>query len=98
RAVVLERARALVEKARAMEPGLRPPFAVETLGEERFDALCEALADEACPLLDDEGRCRIYEDRPLVCRLMGLPMKSAGGRVIENCCPIMAQFPDYAAL
>ncbi len=98
RARVLGRARALVEKARAIEPGWRAPFAVESIGDERFDRVCDALAAEPCPLLDDAGRCRIYEDRPLVCRLIGLSMRTPKGRVIENCCPIMNQFPGYAAL
>jgi Fe-S-cluster containining protein len=95
---VLERARAHLERARALEPAWRPPFAVESLGDDRFDAVCEALGAEPCPLLDEEGRCRVYEDRPLVCRLIGLSMKTPRGRVIENCCPLQAQFPDYAAL
>ncbi len=26
------------------------------------------IADYRCPLLDDDNRCSVYEDRPLVCR------------------------------
>lgn len=29
----------------------------------------------ACAFLDDEGRCRIYESRPYVCRTQGLPLR-----------------------
>lgn len=67
-------------------------------GEHPFDRLCDALAAEPCPFLDPAGRCRIYEDRPLVCRMIGLPMVTPAGRVIENTCPIQHQFPAYAAL
>ena len=28
-----------------------------------------------CAFLDDEGGCRIYADRPLVCRTQGLPLR-----------------------
>lgn len=98
RAEVVRRARALVEKARAREPGWEAPFAIASIGEDRFDALCDALAPEPCPCLDDAGRCRIYEDRPLVCRFIGLPMAAPGGRTIENGCPIRSGFPAYAAL
>jgi len=28
-----------------------------------------------CAFLDDEGACRIYEDRPYVCRTQGLPLR-----------------------
>ncbi len=27
-----------------------------------------------CPLLNDEGRCDLYEDRPITCRIYGVPM------------------------
>ena len=27
-----------------------------------------------CPLLNDEGRCELYEDRPITCRIYGVPM------------------------
>jgi Fe-S-cluster containining protein len=98
RADVLARARALLARAVEVEPAWRPPHAVEAIGEERFDAVCDALAGAPCPLLDDAGRCRVYEDRPLVCRLIGLPMRTPAGRTIENCCPIVDHFPGYAAL
>ena len=29
----------------------------------------------ACAFLDEEGACRIYEDRPSVCRSQGLPLR-----------------------
>ena len=55
-------------------------------------------AAEPCPLLDPAGRCRIYADRPLVCRLIGLGLQTPAGRVIENACPIQDRFPGYAEL
>ena len=33
-----------------------------------------------CPLLGDEGKCILYEHRPIICRLYGLPL-SFDGRV-----------------
>lgn len=98
RADVVRRARAILAKALAKEPGWPAPYDIAAIGGERFDALSGALHAEPCPLLDDAGRCRIYEDRPLVCRLIGLSMRTPAGRVIENCCPIQSRFPAYAAL
>ncbi|MDQ3136065.1 MAG: YkgJ family cysteine cluster protein [Gemmatimonadota bacterium] len=98
RSAVVRRAEALLDKMRALEPGWAPPYAVADLGEHRFDRLTDALAAEPCPLLDDAGRCRIYADRPLVCRMIGLGMRTPAGRVIENACPIQDRFPEYAAL
>ncbi len=42
----------------------------------------------ACAFLDEEGACRIYEDRPYVCRTQGLPLRwvaeNHDGEVIEH--------------
>ena len=98
RETVVDRAEALLARMRAIEPGWEAPYEVAAIGEHRFDRLSEALESEPCPLLDDTGRCRIYTDRPLVCRLIGLGMVTPAGRVIENTCPIQDRFPGYAEL
>jgi Fe-S-cluster containining protein len=98
RARVTERAQALLARMRALEPDWSPPYAVDALGEDRFDRLTDALAAEPCPLLDETGRCGIYADRPLVCRMIGLGMRSPAGRTIDNACPIQERFPGYGAL
>jgi len=98
REAVASRARALLDRMRALEPGWEPPYEVAAIGDDRFDRLSDALAAEPCPLLDEAGRCRIYDDRPLVCRLIGLGMVTPAGRGIENACPIQDRFPGYAEL
>jgi Fe-S-cluster containining protein len=98
RAAVTARASALAARFAAREPAWHEPWDVGDLGEDRFDALCDAHADAPCPLLDDAGRCRIHPDRPLVCRLLGLGMRTPAGRVLPNACPIQDRFPGYATL
>ncbi len=98
RSRVTQRAQALLARMQALEPGWSSPYAVEALGEERFDRLTEALAAEPCPLLDETGRCGIYADRPLVCRMIGVGMRTPAGRTIENACPIQERFPGYSSL
>jgi Fe-S-cluster containining protein len=98
REAVVGRATALLNRMRALEPGWAPPYEVAELGEDRFDLLSETLAAEACRLRDEVGRCRIYADRPLVCRLIGLGMVTPTGRMIENACPIQNRFAGYAEL
>jgi Fe-S-cluster containining protein len=98
RAGVQGNAERLLRMMEAMAPGWVTPHAVAELGDDRFDHIAESLALEPCPLLDGHGRCRIYQDRPLVCRLIGLPMITPVGRTLENACPIQDQFPRYAAL
>jgi Fe-S-cluster containining protein len=95
---VRERSGALLERMQALEPEWNPPFDPGELGEARFDALTERLAAEPCPLLDEAGRCVSYEYRPLICRIIGMPMVTLDGDVLENDCPIRDQFPEYAAL
>jgi len=48
----------------------------------------------ACPFLDHEGACRIYADRPYVCRTQGLPLRwldeDEAGEFVEyrDICPL----------
>lgn len=95
---LVARADAALARQRAVAPAWTAPWDARDLGDEAFDALGDALADAPCPMLDDDGRCAIYEDRPLVCRLIGLPLRTAEGELLENACPILDDFPAYAAL
>lgn len=81
-----------------LEPGWDTIRGIEALGEEAFDRLSETLGDEPCPMLNPSGQCRVYAFRPLVCRIMGLGIRTPTGREIDNACPIMEQFPLYQAL
>lgn len=98
RADIRGRAVEALERVREQAPEWRAPWDIADLGEERFDGISESLYDLPCPCLDDEGRCRVYASRPLVCRLIGLPMMTAEGELLENACPIQEDFPDYALL
>lgn len=41
--------------------------------------LLEMAAERVrCPLLNDKNRCEIYDDRPITCRLYGIPTAIAG--------------------
>ena len=58
----------------------------------------------ACAFLDDEGACRIYEDRPYVCRTQGLPLRwiqeDEQGLVVEyrDICPLNEEGPALEEL
>lgn len=98
RAEIRVRGELLLTRMRALAPGWGPPWAIDDLGEDGFDRLAESLADEPCPLLGDDGACRVYAHRPLVCRLIGLPMLTDLGETLPNACPIQDDFPGYAEL
>lgn len=58
----------------------------------------------ACGFLDAEGACRIYADRPYVCRTQGLPLRwfdeSAEGEIGEyrDICPENLEGPELISL
>lgn len=83
---------------RRVEPDLTAPWDISVLGEDRFDNLVEAFEDQPCPALDTSGACLIYENRPMICRMMGLGLETPDGHVIENTCPIQGEFPEYESL
>ncbi len=76
------RAAEVLAKAVASEPRLagRPDLA--GLPDPAIDALCDAVGDVPCPLLDPNGACLLYAHRPLVCRLNGIPVVDRRGRVV----------------
>ena len=98
RAEVRQRAESQIAAMRRIEPALVAPWDITSLGEERFDALVDAFEAAPCPALDAAGACRIYQHRPMICRMMGLGLKTPAGHVIENACPIQGKFPDYESL
>jgi Fe-S-cluster containining protein len=55
-------------------PKLEPPFFLNGISEKEADSVVEAARSPRCPLLGSDNACRVYEHRPLACRLEGLPM------------------------
>lgn len=92
------RATVLLGRMRALEPEWGPPYDVRAMDEDAFDALTEQLSAEPCPLLGNTGACMVYQHRPMVCRLIGLPMMTAEGELLENACPIQDDYPAYSSL
>lgn len=61
-------------------------------------------AEGACAFLDDTGACRIYADRPYVCRTQGLPLRWTeehhDGSIVErrDICPLNEPGPPIETL
>lgn len=98
REAIRVRGAALLDRMRKLEPEWTAPWDLRDIETERFDEITEILAAEPCPLLDQEGGCSVYAYRPLICRVIGIPMMTADGLTLENACPIQDRFPAYAAL
>lgn len=95
---IRSRAGGLFARMRAYLPDWDAPHDIASVGDDAFDRMSDALSAEPCPLLGEGGACRVYADRPFVCRITGLGMVTPAGRVIENLCPIQERFPAYRAL
>lgn len=74
RAMVAARASVLHSQLLQAEPQLETPFFLQALPPDRIDRLVESIPDARCPFLDDQDHCLVYPQRPLACRLEGLPM------------------------
>jgi Fe-S-cluster containining protein len=98
RRAVRARAEKQVRRYAEVLPDWHAPFEIDRLDEQDFDALTEHLASAPCPALAEDGACSIHAHRPATCRLTGLSLRSREGDVLENFCPIQANFPAYAAL
>jgi hypothetical protein len=52
-----------------------------------------------CALLDTEGACRVYADRPYVCRTQGLPLRwEDDGAEYRDICPLNEPGPELVEL
>jgi Fe-S-cluster containining protein len=58
---------------------------VSALGEDAFDAMCDAVGDTRCPLLVD-GTCAIPNERPQPCRMRGAVWQLANGDTVDLRC------------
>ena len=79
--------------------------AVARLEPDAREGLARRATGEACVALGEDGRCAIYEARPVVCRSHGLPLRfvepGAGGRralPVLDVCPRNFGGHDLGAL
>lgn len=80
------RAEALVERLGELSPDLGDTL--DGKSAEEIDDLCDRVGDVECPVLGREGECRLYEHRPLTCRMSGVPVVNLAGQTV---------FPDGCA-
>lgn len=86
RAGVLARVRPILSRLRERFPGFDPPYLLGGISVEQLPPAGEE--DTPCPLLDAAGRCLLYAQRPLTCRLYGLPHVDLSGEVfLDDWCP-----------
>jgi len=72
-ATVIQNAAQLQEKIDHVAPELPAPLLFSE-DDPRIDLIVDAAGSPPCPFLGGAGECFIYENRPLPCRLEGVPM------------------------
>ncbi len=79
---IVARADEIIRKLRRIRPDLRATL--DGLSDEEVDAICDGLGDVECPVLGTRGECRLYEHRPLTCRLAGVPLVDVSGEIVAD--------------
>lgn len=80
------RRRAIIQRAVATMAESGHPNLREASAQDRV-AFFDRTASMRCPNLSEEGRCLVYEHRPLVCRTFGVPLRE-GDRYIGDVCEL----------
>jgi Fe-S-cluster containining protein len=72
-------------------PRLTESASLDAWTDAELDAAAQEFSDLPCPALGENGECRVYEHRPLTCRMMGLPIESEG--MVHGACRIQTAVP-----
>jgi Fe-S-cluster containining protein len=81
---VREKAAERLEGIRALWPEFAPPYTINHRAEEEWQAIMPEGDETPCVLLDDQGRCLVYDHRPMTCRLHGIPLVDCSGEVMDG--------------
>ena len=83
-----------LEQTAAMEasfPQLSPTHLLDNWSDQDIDRLVTEFHHHPCPALETDGRCGVYQHRPLVCRSMGIPTEDQG--LAHGACEVQTFIP-----
>ena len=83
-----------LEQTAAMEasfPQLTYTDLLDNWSDQEIDRLVTEFHHQPCPALEADGRCGVYQHRPLVCRSMGIPTEDQG--LAQGACEIQTFIP-----
>lgn len=72
-------------------PQLKTNRFIDRWPEEDIDRVIDRFDTWPCPALEQDGRCGLYEFRPLVCRSMGVPPDDGG--CVSGACAVQTAVP-----
>jgi Fe-S-cluster containining protein len=80
---------ARLQELQRLWPDFREPYTLNYRPEEEWEALMPEDDETPCPLVDNDGRCILYNFRPMTCRLNGIPLVDISGEVFfEEWCTL----------
>ena len=65
-------------------PEFDHPYVLNRRPEEEWGALMPEEDETPCVLLGEDGRCLVYQNRPMTCRLHGIPMIDTDDEVLYD--------------
>jgi Fe-S-cluster containining protein len=83
-----------IEHTAAMEtafPQLTHRDLLDNWSDQEIDRLVTEFHNNPCPALETDGRCGVYQHRPLVCRSMGIPTEDRG--LAHGACEVQTFIP-----
>ena len=84
RSSVRSRAEERLQQIRSIWPEFAHPYLLNHRPESDWEELMPEEDETPCVLLDSNGRCLVYESRPMTCRLHGLPLVDVSGEVMHD--------------
>ena len=83
-----------IEQTSAMEaafPQLTHTDVIDKWSDQDIDRLVTQFHHHPCPALEANGRCAVYQHRPLACRSMGIPTEDYG--LTHGACEVQTFIP-----
>lgn len=81
---IIDKAEKRLFFVKSIWPEFSQPFILNHRREDEIEKLLASDNDTPCVLLDEHGRCLLYEYRPMTCRLHGLPLIDVSGELLES--------------
>lgn len=83
----------------AINPSFVSPWILNRIPEDEWEALMPEEDETPCLLLGEDGSCLVYGQRPMTCRLNGIPLfDTSGEAVMEEWCTMNFRGSDAALL
>jgi Fe-S-cluster containining protein len=73
-----------LEGLRTLWPEFAPPYILNYRPEDDWEELMPEEDETPCPLVGHDGKCLVYDYRPMTCRLNGLPFVDISGEVFYD--------------